>query len=207
VPCFAGVLCDTKYFMTIFDLLFILLFLVMLASLLWAAGCAVRGQFSRAGRVLIRIAACGAVYITIVIVASAILPRRTVNLREPQCFDDYCASVDAFRRIPQSAGAEYSVELRLSNHALRGSEREKNLVMYLTDAGGRRYDPVGDKSSDPYTVLIAPQESVVVTRSFLVPNDAGEIGAVVTHEGGFPIGWFIIGYDTWFRKPPVVMLK
>jgi hypothetical protein len=193
--------------MTLFDLLFILLFLAMLASLLWAAGCAVRGQFSRAGRILIRIAACGALYMAIVIVVSAIPPRRTMNLREPQCFDDYCASVDAFRRIPQSAGAEYSVDLRLSNRALRGSEREKNLVMYLTDARGRRYDPDGDKSSAPYTVLLAPQESVVVTRSFLVPNEAGELGAVVTHEGGFPIGRLIIGYDTWFRKPPLVILK
>jgi hypothetical protein len=193
--------------MALFDLPFILLFLAMLASLLWAAGCAVRGQFSRAGRILIRIAACGALYMAIVIVASAILPRRTMNLREPQCFDDYCVSVDAFKRIPQSAGVEYSVDLRLANRALRGSEREKNLVMYLTDVRGRRYEPDGDKSSSPYTVLLAPQESVVVSRSFLVPAGAGELGAVVTHEGGFPIRWLIIGYDTWFRKPPVVMLK
>ena len=156
--------------MTLFDLIFILLFFVMLGFLLWAAACAVRGHFSRAGRMLIRIAACGALYMAIVIVASAILPRRTMNLRETQCFDDYCASVEAFRRIPQSTGVEYSVDLRLSNRALRGSERENNLVMYLTDAQGRRYDPDGDKSSAPYTVLLAPQESVVVTRSFLVPR-------------------------------------
>jgi hypothetical protein len=79
--------------------------------------------------------------------------------------------------------------------------------MYLTDAQGRRYDPDGDKSSAPYTVLLAPQESAVVTRSYLVPSDAGEVGAVVTHEGGFPIRWLIIGYDTWFQKPPRVLLK
>ncbi|MGD0403480.1 MAG: hypothetical protein ABSB66_09795 [Candidatus Acidiferrales bacterium] len=193
--------------MTIFDLIFILLFFVMLGSLLWAAACAVRGQFSRAGRILIRIAACAALYMAIVIVASAILPRRTVNLRETQCFDDYCATVDSFRRIPQSVAVEYSVDLRLSNRARRGSEREKNLVMYLIDARGRRYDPEGDKSSAPYTVLLAPQESAVVTRSYLLPNDAGEVGAVVTHEGGFPIGWLIIGYDTWFQQPPRIVLK
>jgi hypothetical protein len=193
--------------MTLFDLFFILLFFAMLGSLLWAAACAVRGQFSRAGRILVRIAACAALYMAIVIVASAILPRRTVNLRETQCFDDYCATVDAFRRIPQSSGVEYSVDLHLSSRAQRGSEREKNLVMYLTDAQGRRYNPVGDESSAPYTVLLAPQESVLVTRSFLVPNDSGEIGAVVTHEGGFPIRWLIIGYDTWFQKPPRVLLE
>jgi len=196
-----------KYFMSLFDLLFILLFLLMLASLLWAASCAVRGQFDRAGRVIVRILLAAAVYIAIVIVFSAILPRRTANLGEQRCFDDYCVSVDAFTRNPQGSGVEYTVNLRLSNRALRGSEREKNLVMYLTDAQGRRYDADGDKSSAPYTVLLAPQESVVVGRRFLVPSDAGELGAVVTHEGGFPIGWLIIGYDAWFRKPPLVLLK
>jgi hypothetical protein len=193
--------------MSLFDLLFILLFLLMLASLLWAASCAVRGQSDRAGRVLVRIVVAAAAYIAIVIVFSAILPRRTANLRELRCFDDYCVSVDSFTRNPQGAGVEYNVNLRLSNRALRGSEREKNLVMYLTDAQGRRYDADGDKSSAPYTVLLAPQESVVISRGFLVRSDAGDLGAVVTHEGGFPIGWFIIGYDTWFRKPPLVMLK
>jgi hypothetical protein len=29
---------------------------------------------------------------------------------------------------------------------------------------------------------------------------------VIAHEGGFPIGWLIIGYDTWFRKAPLVKL-
>jgi len=29
---------------------------------------------------------------------------------------------------------------------------------------------------------------------------------VFAHEGGFPIAWFIIGYDTWFRKPTLVQL-
>jgi hypothetical protein len=33
------------------------------------------------------------------------------------------------------------------------------------------------------------------------------VGAVIAHEGGFPIGWFIIGYDTWFRKPPLAPLQ
>ncbi len=57
--------------MALFDLLFIPLFLAMLASLLWAAGCAVRGQFSRAGRTLLRIAIGGAVYMAVIIDGSS----------------------------------------------------------------------------------------------------------------------------------------
>jgi hypothetical protein len=41
----------------------------------------------------------------------------------------------------------------------------------------------------------------------LVPEEAAGVAAVITHEGGFPIGWFIAGYDTWFRKPPITNLK
>jgi len=29
---------------------------------------------------------------------------------------------------------------------------------------------------------------------------------VIRHESGFPIGWFIIGYPTWFGKPEMVRL-
>ena len=47
----------------------------------------------------------------------------------------------------------------------------------------------------------------MASRSFLVPAEAKDVGLVVAHEGGFPIGWFIIGYGTWFRKPAVVQLQ
>lgn len=47
----------------------------------------------------------------------------------------------------------------------------------------------------------------MASRSFLVPAEAQGVGLVVAHEGGFPIGWFIIGYDAWFRTPAVVQLQ
>jgi len=79
-------------------------------------------------------------------------------------------------------------------------------VVYLTDHRSRRYDPIPDTSDVPLNVLLGPQESVAATRVFNVPADAREIGLVLAHEGGFPIGWFIIGYETWFRKPTIVRL-
>jgi len=99
------------------------------------------------------------------------------------------------------------VELRLSSRARRVSQRERNLAVYLTDDQGRRFDPVAVNSDVPYSVLLRPQESVEVSRSFALPAEASGVGVVISHEGGFPIGWFIIGYDTWFRKPPVVMME
>ena len=55
-------------------------------------------------------------------------------------------------------------------------------------------------------VQLGPQESVAVTRTFEVPTNAQELGLVIDHEGGFPIGWFIVGYETWFHKPTIVRL-
>jgi hypothetical protein len=80
------------------------------------------------------------------------------------------------------------------------------LALYLSDGSGRRFDPVSQESDVPFNVLLQPGESVVLTRHFLLPSDDSGVSAVVTHEGGFPIGWFIIGYDTWFRKPPLIRL-
>jgi hypothetical protein len=102
---------------------------------------------------------------------------------------------------------KYRVEMELSNRGRRVSQRENNLVLYLTDDHGRRYDPLPESASVAFNLLLQPNESAFVSRSFLLPEAAKAVGAVITHEGGFPIGWFIIGSDTWFRKPPVVPLS
>ena len=192
--------------MMLSDLLFIVLFLVAVATSVAAAWFAVRGQFGRVRRILVRLLAGATAYMLVVIAVSLILPRRVVEVGDPQCFDDWCVSVAGFKRVPEGDRAEYKVELRLSSQARRVSQRENHVVLYLTDQRGRRYDPVADESQVPFNTLLGPQESVVASRSFVVPDDAAGVGAVIAHEGGFPIGWFIIGYDTWFRKPPLVKL-
>lgn len=192
--------------MMLTDLLFIALFLVTVATLLAAGWFAVRGQFGRARRILLRLLAGATAYMLVVIVVSLILPRRVVEVGELQCNDDWCIAIAGYKRVPEGDHAVYKVDLRLSSQARRTTQREKNVVLYLTDQQGRRYDSVADESQVPINTLLGPQESVVASRSFVVPADAAEVGAVIAHEGGFPIGWLIIGYDTWFRKPPLVKL-
>jgi hypothetical protein len=189
--------------MGLFDLLFLALFFTAVTSLLAAGWLAVRRQFGRALRILWRLLLCAGVYMSIVIFVSLVLPRRVLDPETTQCFDDWCIAVAGFRRIPKG----YQIDLRLSSRARRVSQRENNLAVYLTDHEGRRYDPLAGSFNAPFNVLLRPQESALVSRSFPVPSEAKDIGLVVTHEGGFPIGWFIIGYDTWFRKPAVVQLR
>jgi hypothetical protein len=126
---------------TLFDLLFIALFFVTVFSLVAAAWFALRHQLPRAGRILRRILFCSVVYFGIVVAVSLISPRRTMKPSERQCFDDMCVSVSGYQRIPVGTAMKYRVEMELSNRGRGVSQRENNLVAYLTDDQGRRYDP------------------------------------------------------------------
>jgi hypothetical protein len=143
----------------------------------------------------------------VIVLVSLFLPRRVLRSATPECFDDWCIGVAGFTRSTHGSDVAYSVDLRLSNRARRVSQRENNLSVYLTDKDAKRFDPVSDATEAPFNILLHPKESIVVHRSFILPADAKNVGLVVAHEGGFPIGWFIIGYSTWFRNAPVIELR
>ncbi len=94
--------------------------------------------------------------------------------------------------------------LELSSRAARVPQGEKGSVMYLTDSSGRRFDPI--ESTVPFDYQLAPGESIVATRRYAVPRDARGLNVVYAHEGGFPIGWFIIGENDWIHGAAVVPL-
>ncbi len=192
--------------MSLFDLLFLGLLLAGVISLFAAVWLALRKRFGPAGRILRRLLLFAGAYMAVVVLVSLVAPRRYLKANATQCFDDWCVGVTEFRRVPEGGVVAYRVDLRLSSRARRVSQRENNVVVYLTDQQGRRYDPVAGTSATPINVRLQPRESLVTSRSFRVPAEAKVLGLVITHEGGFPIGWFIIGYDTWFRKPAVVRL-
>ena len=192
--------------MSLFDLLFIVLFLAAVVTLLIAASFAIRGRGVRAIALLRRLCICAGAYFGIIAVTSIFLPRTVLHVGDPRCFDDWCIAVDNASRQPAGDHAAYTVTLRLFSTARRVSQREKDVAVYLVDDRGRRYDPAPSQSDVPFSVQLGPQESVKSTRVFDVPADAHSPGVVIAHEGGFPIGWFIIGYETWFRKPAIVRL-
>ena len=182
--------------MSVFDLLFILLFLTTVATLLTAAVLAIRGRGARAARILLVYAICLGVYMSIVFVVGLVTPRRVFNLAEDRCFDDWCIAVQNADRTPTPEGISYVVTLHLSSRARRVSQREKGLQVYLTDDRGWRFNPSPDPAATPLDVLLEPGQAVETRRSFSVPSDAREIGVVAAHEGSycFP-GCFIIGDD------------
>jgi len=189
--------------MTIFEPLFLLCVLTALLLLMLAAVAALRGRRAQALARLTRLGIGGAVYMAVVLAVSAATPRKSYRVGDTQCFDDWCIAVTGATRAPRDTVA---VNLRLSSRAKRVPQAEKGTVVYLVDAAGRRYDPVPDPRGVPLDTRLQPGESVNAPWRFAVPPDAGALGLVYTHEGGFPIGFFIIGENDWIHGPPIVRL-
>ncbi len=195
--------------MNIFDLLFIGLFLAAAASLLAAGVACISGRRVRALRILGVLGACAAIYFSIVCIVSAATSRKVLNAGDPQCNDDWCISVKGAARIPGNLSITYDVILHIWSRAARVAQRENNVIVYLTDDRGRRFDSTPQISDVPFNIFLQPGESITAHRIFNVPADARGVGVVVARECGalgcFP-GYLIITENNWFHKPAVVRL-
>lgn len=194
--------------MTIFDLLFITLFLAAVGTLIVAAVVALRGRRARALRILQRLGIMAALYLFIVVGVAAVTPQRFLHVGDDQCSDDWCIAVEGVRHDSTSAGTDYGVTFRLASRARRVAQRERFVAVYLRDTRGRRYDPVADTTVIPFDTLLQPGETLAATRRFVVPRDADVVGLVIAREGG---GWFpgccIIGDESsFFHKRTIVKL-
>jgi hypothetical protein len=192
--------------MTLFDLIFILVFLASAVTLLTAAFAAVRGRGAKALRIVRTYLICLAVYMGIVATVAVATPQRIVHLGESRCFDDWCITVEHADHKPAPAGILYVVTLEVSSRAKRVAQRDNGVNVYLTDALGRRFDPAPAPSAIPLNVLLHPGEAVETERTFTVPNDARDVGLVVGHDGPCFPGCFIIGDQSLVHKSPIVPL-
>jgi len=191
---------------SIFEPVFLLLAVAAVGALLRATVLAATGRGAAAARVLRRVVGGASLYFAVVIVVSAFVPARPYRIGEMRCFDDWCLTVTDVRRSASAEGRRYDVTLRLSNRARRRPMGERGTVAYVVDASGRRFDPIARPDDVPFDTILQPGESVSAIRRFEIPADARDVGFVYAHEGGFPIGWFIIGEGGWFQKRAAVPL-
>jgi hypothetical protein len=192
---------------TIFDLLFILIFLATVVALATAAFQRIRGQRRNSFRILGVSAASLILYFAICCASTLLTPRRILALHEPQCFDDWCVALDGFAEMHSGSVNNYDATIRIFTQAKRVAQREKNVAFYLEDDAGHRYAPRPDVSPAPSDVLLQPGQSETITRAYQVPANISVAGFVVTHESGFSIGWFIIGENqSLFHKEPITRL-
>jgi hypothetical protein len=192
--------------MTIFDLLFIALFLTALGTFIVAAISAFRGRRARALTILRSLAIGFVVYVGIVYIATALSRQVVLRVGDPECSDDWCIAVDHVERAPKNAVMVYDVTLRIFSRALRVAQRE-NVArdVYLVDAYWKRYDPILAGSETPLNTLLQPGESVTTSRRFELPADAQGIGLMVDRSSILPF-CVIIGECGAFHKGTVVLL-
>jgi hypothetical protein len=190
--------------MSIFDLVLIASVLLSVATLSSASAIAATGHFALAWRVLRGWILCATAYLGVVVIVSLFTRPRLLAYGEDQCFDDWCIAVERVERMQSAAARTYAVTFRLSSRARRVSQRERNVVAYLRDADGRRYDP-DSADGEPFAVLLEPGQSVRTMRFYDLPPGAEPPRLVIAHEGGFPIGWFIIGEGPFAKGTLVAM--
>ncbi len=147
--------------MNIFELLFILLFLVSLVTLATAGGFLLFRRRSVAARILRRYSFCLGAYLVIVLVSSLLAPRKELQLGEPLCFDDWCITIQS---VENNNAQEYVVTSSLSSRARQAPQRETGVVLNLTDSSGVRYDSVNSEDDIPFDIRLLPQESVDVAH-------------------------------------------
>lgn len=192
--------------MNLFELLFRGLALMAVALLARVVRQAVAGSWVAARRLARRLAIGVAIYLGIVIVVSIFSQRLEYRVGDRQCFDDWCFTVSAVARRADGARDVVRVDLTLTNLARGTAMGERGTVVYVVDDEGHRYDPLPDPTERAFAERVPPGQSVATTRHFAVPHGARTLGLIYTHEGGFPIGWLVIGETGWFRKPPIVFL-
>jgi hypothetical protein len=189
--------------MTIFDLIFIGVFFATVTVLIAITVATIRGRGNRAIGLLIRLGVFITAYFLIVTVVSLVSPRRMILLKEPQCFDDWCVSVDHVDQTLAGSNILYAVTIRLYSRARGRAQRENGVKVYVLDDQGRRYEPQEDPQAVPFNILLNPGDSVIALRRFSLPAQAQNPELVIMH-GKFP-GLFIIGDDqSLFHKPSAI---
>jgi hypothetical protein len=210
--------------MSIFDLLFIAVFLAAATFLVMALWALVRGRFRKAGRIAVWLGAFLAVYMGTVVSVSIMTPQRVLGMGEDRCFDDWCLAADQCslaHTIGQgmaavsSHGVFHVVNLRVSSRAGRISQSAPDAWVYLVDSQGKKYNPSPEGQgaydaahgvSKALGAMLGPGENFSTTRVFDLPADARDVGLVVVHGEG--PGWCIIGdSQSLLHKRTVIRLQ
>ena len=189
--------------MTLFDLLFILVFFTTVVGLFTALVTTLRGRRGRALWQLRVLGAGVAVYMGIVVVTSLLSPRRVLAIGEPQCSDDWCITLTNISPTPIGDDDMYQAVFEISSRARRVPQRERFVVAFMLDGAGLRYEAEPSQGVPPFDTELLPGEYIATPRFFQVPRGATDLGVVVAREGDFGVPrCCIIGLGP-FYKPPI----
>lgn len=203
--------------MTLFELLFILLFLASILAVLGGLVLLATKRRRLARKALGSVAAVCAVYLAVVAVSDFFTHQRVTRAGDDRCFDEMCfAVVDAMRLQPAPAHSDdpltYIVRVRVTSRSRGRPQAEGGLQARLYQ-GGRFFRTSGSAQAAydaacgqtaKLTQRLAPGESVVSTLLFAVPREIAAPALTLDH--GFTPGFFVIGESPFFHEPDVLQL-
>lgn len=178
--------------MTIFDLLFVAVFLAFVGSIATVATQAFRGRHAAAKRLLKWTLFCTASYLAVVALVALSAPQQVVPIGQDRCFDDWCIAVMGVHAQRTTGAVLYDVTLRLSSRARTVRKFAPETDAYLMDDQKRTYSPlIQDFRAPSLGAILDPLESITTHYKFLVPFTTAHLGLVVSNGRG--PGWFVIG--------------
>lgn len=210
--------------MTIFDLLFILLFFFTVGSIGRILYLIARKRGQDSARMASILGGVLALYFGALAAVSVATPRKLIPMGEDRCFDDWCVGAERLSvsrtigsgsNITTANGVFYIVTMKVSSRARRITQRAKDAGVVAMDEQGRTYapSPTGQRAYDsingagePLTSLVGPGESFETTVVFDIPVNTAQVGLEIQH-GVWP-GRLIIGDSASFlHKPTLITLR
>jgi hypothetical protein len=203
--------------MTLYELIFILLFLGSVISLLLTAFLRRRGA-SR--KILVALASVWSLYLAILAVTDVLSSQKVFKVGEEQCFDEMCFAVSDVQTLPEqafnpagiTASRFYVVKIRVISHSRGRAQAEGGLRGRLYDGG--TYINVSEAAQKAYnaqhgesprlTQRISPGESILSVLVFEAPQRITHPALTLDH--GFTPGYFVIGESPFFHKPDIHQL-
>lgn len=198
--------------MTVYDLLFILLFLGSVVTLPISVFVRRRGS---AKKILLLLAAVWGIYFLVLAASDMLVSQRVTRLGEERCFDEMCFAITGVQTQRQSrtpANKLYIITVRVTSHSLGRTQAEGGVRARLYEGG--RFFNVSEQAQQSYeaqhgktpklTQKLAPGESILSVLLFDLP--ANTTTPALTLDHGFTPGYFIIGESPFFHKPDILQL-
>jgi len=206
--------------MSIFDLLFLVSMLGVAVAAVRVIYLLIRTRWRAAGRAASWLLMFIAAYMLVLAGFSIAEPRQEVAIGTPQCFDDWCITVEKASRqddigTTRATGTFCVATVRVSSRAKRRPQRETDVRVYLLDDRGRRFDvsSAGQRALEqqglaglPLTSFVDAGGAFEIRLAFDVPRDVRQLNLVKTSWSWFPFRLIIGDPQSWLHRPTVVPL-
>jgi hypothetical protein len=213
-----------RCFVTIFDLLLILLVLSTAACVLVVAGTLIFRRWRLAGRLAIAILAVWAVYLGAGAAVAVLTPQHIMHVGEDRCFDEMCFAVNGFHRaatiehagmVTKPLGVFMIVDVRISNRGGH-AQKENGRSAVIVDQSGQVYreSQAGLQALSQVNVPlsgldaeVAPGQSLDTKLVFDLPASAVHPAFALGSSLAFNPASIVIADEAHFlHKPTIVPL-